>query len=38
MAITGLALAVIPEVRVTDLYPLNDVETQEPIELFEPAE
>jgi adenine deaminase len=34
MALTGLPLAVIPSVRITDLHPLLDVVTQEPIPLF----
>lgn len=35
MALTGLPLAVIPDVRITDIHPLFDVLTQEPIPLFE---
>jgi Adenine deaminase len=35
MVLTGLPLAVIPEVRPTDIYPLFDVVTQKPIPLFE---
>jgi adenine deaminase len=34
IAMTGLALAVIPEVRITDVHPLFDVATQEPIAQF----
>lgn len=34
MAMTGLALAVIPDIRITDLHPLLDVETQKPVALF----
>lgn len=34
MALTGLALAVIPDVRITDLHPLFDVERQKPVDLF----
>lgn len=34
MALTGLALAVIPDVRITDMHPLLDVVTQEPVPLF----
>ena len=34
---TGLALPVVPAVRITDLYPLMDVATQEPIPLFPDA-
>ena len=34
ISMTGIALAVIPEVRITDLHPLFDVETQKPLELF----
>ena len=38
MALTGLPLAVIPAIRITDLHPLLDVVTQEPIPLFAEAE
>jgi adenine deaminase len=34
VAMTGIALAVIPEVRITDKHPLFDVETQKPLPLF----
>jgi adenine deaminase len=34
VAMTGITLAVIPEVRITDLHPLFDVETQKPLPLF----
>lgn len=34
VAMTGIALAVVPEVRITDLHPLFDVETQKPLPLF----
>lgn len=37
MALSGLPLAVIPEVRITDMHPLLDVVTQEPIALFDPV-
>ena len=37
MILTGLPLAVIPEVRITDIHPLFDVVAQEPIPLFEDA-
>lgn len=34
VAMTGIALAVIPEVRITDKHPLFDVESQKPLPLF----
>src|SRR3546814_4849900 len=34
IAMTGLALAVIPEVRITDRHALVDVESQEQLPLF----
>lgn len=34
VAMTGIALAVIPEVRITDRHPLFDVESQKPLPLF----
>jgi adenine deaminase len=34
LAISGLALTVIPEVRISDLGPLLDVETQEFMPVF----
>ena len=34
ISMTGIALAVIPEIRITDLHPLFDVESQKPLELF----
>lgn len=37
LATTGLALTVIPRVRLSDLVGLLDVETQEPIPVFAPA-
>jgi len=37
MALTGLPLAVIPDVRPTDIHPILDVVTQKPIPLFETA-
>lgn len=35
VAMTGIALAVIPEVRITDLHPLFSVEDQVPLPLFD---
>jgi adenine deaminase len=35
IALTGIALAVIPEVRITDMHPLFNVESQTPVPLFE---
>jgi adenine deaminase len=34
MALTGLPLAVIPAIRITDIHPLLDVVTQQPLSLF----
>jgi adenine deaminase len=34
ISMTGIALAVIPEIRITDMHPLFDVETQKPLDLF----
>lgn len=34
VAATGLALPVVPEVRITDLHPLFDVASQKPLPLF----
>ncbi len=34
---TGLALPVVPQIRITDLHPLFDVGTQEPVPMFATA-
>jgi adenine deaminase len=34
VALTGITLAIIPEVRITDKHPLFDVESQEPLPLL----
>ncbi len=34
MTLTGVPLAVIPDIRITDLHPLLDVTTQAPVALF----